>query len=129
VKLHALTAGPNALLAWRAIRSAARATRTLWQPHAADLAEAEAAIAHLEARDPEAGAGAGRSIEDREAWHHARLSEDVRADRGAAALAGLGIVILLIGAILLVRRSKPALVPGLAITLGAVCWLLGLYNA
>jgi hypothetical protein len=128
-KLRALTEGPNALLAWRAIRSAARATRSLWQPHAADLAEAEAAIAYLEARDPEAGAGAGSSIEDREAWHHARLSEDVRAGRGAAVLAGLGIVILLIGAILLVRRPKPVLVPGVAIALGTVCWLLGLYNA
>ena len=139
-KLRALTAGPNALLAWRAIRSAARATRSLWQPHAADLADAEAAIARLEARDPEAGAGAlpggalppnggAESIAEREAWHHARLSEDVRAGRGAAGLAGLGIVILLIGAILLVRRPKPVLVPGVAIALGAVCWLVGLYNA
>jgi hypothetical protein len=128
-KLHALTAGPNALLAWRAIRSAARATRSLWQPHAADLADADAAIARLEARDPEAGAGAGSVTANREAWHQARLSEDVRAGRGAAVLAGLGIVILLIGAILLVRRPKPVLVPGVAIALGAVCWLVGLYNA
>ena len=128
-KLRNLTDGPEALLAWRAIRSAARATRSLWQPHAGDLADAEVAIARLEARDPEAGAGAGRSIEDREAWHRARLSEDVRAGRGAATLAGLGIVILLIGAIVLVRRPKPMLVPGVAIALGTVCWLLGLYNA
>jgi hypothetical protein len=128
-KLRTLTAGPDALLAWRAIRSAARATRSLWQPHAADLADAETAIAGLEARDPEAGAGAGSSIEAREAWHRTRLSEDVRASRGAATLAGLGIVILLIGAILLVRRTKPVLVPGVAIALGAVCWLVGLYNA
>ena len=128
-KLRNLTDGPEALLAWRAIRSAARATRSPWQPHAGDLADAEVAIARLEARDVEAGAGAGSSIEDREAWHRARLSEDVRAGRGAATLAGLGIVILLIGAIVLVRRPEPRLVPKVAIALGTVCWLLGLYNA
>ena len=128
-KLSKLADGPNALLAWRAIRSAARATRSVWQPHAADLADAEAAIARLEARDTEAGAGAGASLEAREAWYDARLSEDVRASRGAAVLAGLGILILLAGAILLVRRAKSVLVPGVAIALGTVCWLLGLYNA
>jgi len=120
---------PTGLLAWRAIRSAARATRNLWQPHAADLADADAAIARLAARDPAAGEGAGTSIEAREAWHGARLSEDLRANRGAAALAGLGIAALLAGAFLLVRRSRPALVPGVAIALGTVCWLVGLYNA
>jgi hypothetical protein len=128
-KLRALTAGPDALLAWRAIRSAARATRSVWQPHASDLEDAEAAIARLEARDPEAGEGAGATIEDREAWHRTRLSEDVRARRGAAVLAGLGIVILLAGAVLLVRRTRPVVVPGVAIALGTVCWLVGLYNA
>ena len=35
----------QALAAWRAVRSAARATRSLWTPHAADLAAADAAIA------------------------------------------------------------------------------------
>ncbi len=133
-KLRTLTAGPDALLAWRAIRSAARATRSLWQPHAGDLAEADAAIARLAARDPEAGAGAGATIEDREAWHRARLSEDVRASRGPAVLAGLGIVMLLAGAILLVRPSKPTggksrLAPVMTVALGTVCWLVGLYNA
>ncbi|MEO8846083.1 MAG: hypothetical protein ABI591_12530 [Kofleriaceae bacterium] len=128
-KLRALTEGPTALLAWRAIRSAARATRSVWQPHAHDLADADAAIAHLEARDPEAGAGAGATIEDREAWQRARLSEDVRAGRGAIALAGVGIVMLLAGAVLLVHRPKPLLIPGVAVALGTVCWLVGLYNA
>src|SRR5690242_13451581 len=40
------------LAAWRAIRSASRATAGLWTPHAADLADANAAIAKLEARQP-----------------------------------------------------------------------------
>src|SRR5262249_28010126 len=40
-----------ALSAWRAVRSAALATRNLWTPHAADLAEANAAIAELSADD------------------------------------------------------------------------------
>lgn len=122
-KLRGLTGDtPTGLLAWRAIRTAARATRTLWQPHAADLADADAAIARLAAHDSEGSQAT-------EAWHEARLSEDLRANRGAAALAGAGISILLAGAFLLVRRPKPLLVPGVAIALGLVCWLVGLYNA
>ncbi|MDQ3368636.1 MAG: hypothetical protein M3680_24675, partial [Myxococcota bacterium] len=33
----------HALLAWRAVRRAALATRSLWTPHAGELAEADAA--------------------------------------------------------------------------------------
>ena len=123
-KLRGLTGDtPTGLLAWRAIRSAARATRTLWQPHAADLAAADAAIARLAAQDPEGGEG--RTI----AWHDARLSEDLRANRGAAVLAGLGIAIL-------TRRCRVARSPASpgARSRGGdrrrpVCWLVGLYNA
>jgi hypothetical protein len=88
-KLRALTGTPDALLAWRAIRSAARATRSLWQPHAADLADADAHI---------------------------------------AALAGLGIVLGLLGAAVVVFRrwSVPA---GVMIVVGVAVWLVGLYNA
>jgi len=115
-KLRALAAGPNALLAWRAIRSAARATRSLWQPHAADLADADAQIAKLEA-------GATP-----EAWFAGRLAEDPRPSIAMAVLAGLGIVLWLVGAGLVVFRrwSMPA---GGMIVLGVVVWLVGLYNA
>lgn len=115
-KLHALTGTADALLAWRAIRSAARATRSLWQPHAADLAEADAQIAKLEA-------GATP-----EAWFAGRLAEDPRPSIAMAALAGLGILLWLLGtAVVVFRRwSVPA---GATIIVGVAVWLVGLYNA
>jgi hypothetical protein len=116
-KLRALAGKPDqALLAWRAIRSAARATRSLWQPHAADLAEADAQIAKLEA-------GATPSP-----WFAGRLAEDPRPSIAMAALAGLGILLWLCGvAVVVFRRwSMPA---GGMIVLGVAVWLVGLYNA
>jgi hypothetical protein len=116
-KLRALAAKPDqALLAWRAIRSAARATRSLWQPHAADLADADAQIAKLEA-------GATP-----EAWFAGRLAEDPRPSIPMAALAGLGILLWLAGAAVVVFRrwSMPT---GAVIVLGVVLWFVGLYNA
>jgi len=115
-KLRGLATGPNALLAWRAIRSAARAPRSLWQPHAADLAEADAQIAKLEA---------GATPEP---WFAGRLAEDPRPSIAMAVLAGLGIILALAGAAVVVFRrwSMPA---GGAIVLGVALWLVGLYNA
>jgi hypothetical protein len=131
-----------ALAAWRGVRSAARATRTLWQPHGDHLAEADAAIARLSARTPGAapiGApGTPSSTAEREAWHQARLSRDGRAGLGGAVLAAFGIVLWLGGAGAMVSRGldgggklirKPALVAGAAIVVGLVCWFVGLYNA
>jgi len=115
-------------LAWRAIRSAARATRTLWQPHAADLADADAALARLGARDLEAGAGAGQTTAEREGWYRARYFEDPRPSIGAAALAALGIVLMLVGIGVVVRR-RPSWVAGAVAIVGVACWLVGLYNA
>jgi hypothetical protein len=127
----------TALLAWRAIRGAARATRTLWTPHAGDLADAEAAIAHASARTPGAG-DAGPTTRDREAWYLAHLATTGRPRIAAAALAALGIVAWVAGALGLARRGideaghlirRPALVSAAAIVLGLAGWLVGLYNA
>jgi hypothetical protein len=151
-----------ALAAWRGIRSAARATRSLWTPHAEDLAVADAAIARLSARDPsaenlgeKAGAGAGSATGSaaalpsttgatpddeagREAWHKARLATDVRPSIGAAALAGLGVLLWLVGMVVLVRRGvdragvwvrRQAIGAGGVIVLGLVLWFVGLANA
>jgi hypothetical protein len=137
-KLRALAASNDpatSLAAWRAIRSAARATRSLWTPHADDLAAADAAIARLAAHDlaagqlgdeagppPEhprgsgsdaitgSGAGAGSAATpvdaaDHEAWHRQRLAVDVRPSVGAGALAGFGILLWLGGVWALVRRG------------------------
>jgi hypothetical protein len=121
-KLRALADdSPTGLLAWRAIRTAARATRTLWQPHAADLAAADAHIAYLEARD-----GSTSAISQREAWQSAMLSEDVRANVFATILAGSGILVVVVGGVLLVRRNRFA---AAIVAAGTVCWLVGLYNA
>jgi hypothetical protein len=131
-----------AIAAWRSIRAAARATRTLWTPHREDLAAADAAIAKLAAEDPE-GAPIGETDDAtaREAWHRVRLARDSRPSPGAAALAALGIVLWVGGAVLLARRGvgisgslvrdagHPALVAGVAIVVGLVCWFAGLYNA
>jgi hypothetical protein len=131
-----------ALAAWRAIRSAARATRTLWTPHADDLAKADAAIAKLAAADPEGAPlgdpGVPEDLAAREAWQQARLSRDARPSVGAAALAGFGILLWVGGAVVLARRGvdtggslvrRPALGAGVAIVVGLVCWAAGLYNA
>jgi hypothetical protein len=136
-----------ALSAWRGIRSAARATRSLWTPHAADLALADAAIARLSARDPAAGkmgadpiSGSTTPVDDasREAWHEARLANDVRPSIGAAALAGLGVLLWLVGVVVLVWHGvdragvwvrRPAIGAGGVIVLGLVLWFVGLANA
>ncbi|CAN5348759.1 hypothetical protein BH11MYX1_BH11MYX1_56090 [soil metagenome] len=142
-KLHALTGSPDALAAWRAIRSAARATRSLWQPHVEELAEADVAIAKAEARDPEAGIGPvfgsqRPSVEAREPWLDSRLRADSRPELWAAILASFGILAGLGGVGWLVWRGldangrvirRPALAAGAVIAMGLACWLVGLYNA
>jgi hypothetical protein len=126
------------LRAWRAIRSAARATRALWTPHSEDLAAADAAIAKLAANDPQGAPVENDSPAAREAWHQARLSRDPRPSIGAALVAGLGIALWIGGAVVLARRGltaaggivrRPALIGGIMIVVGLVCWFGGLYNA
>ena len=144
-RLRALTKSEDpriAIAAWRSIRSAARASRTLWTPHADDLAAADAAIAKLATADPEgapiADPAAGVDAAGREAWHQARLSRDSRPSHGAAALAAFGVVLWIGGALLLTRRGvtekgalarRPTLIAVAAIVVGLVCWADGLYNA
>lgn len=133
-KLRTLAASPDPgvqLAAWRAIRGAARATRSLWTPHAGDLAAADQAIARLSAGVP----GAGSTDE---AWHRERLARQSRPSIAATVLAGLGILVWIGGALALARRGidgsgrwirRPALLAGAAIVVGVACWAAGLYNA
>ena len=128
----------HALAAWRAVRAAARATRSLWTPHEDDLAAADAAIARLSADDPEAALAGGPDHAARVAWHAAQLARDPRPRPAAAALAVLGIAAWLAGLGALVRRGldregrlvrRPALAAA-ALTLGGLAaWALGLYAA
>jgi hypothetical protein len=127
-----------AVTAWRAIRSAARATRWLVTPHAEDLEAADVELAKLAARDLLA-APSGPTADQREIWHRARLARDPRPRPGAAAAAAFGIVLWLTGFFVLVRRGvaaggggvvrRPALVAAAMIVVGLVCWAAGLYNA
>jgi hypothetical protein len=96
---------PYALPAWRAVRSAALATRTLWTPHADDLAAANAQIAELASRDPAGASAGGPDAATRKAFHVARLAADARPSRGAAALLLFGVAAALAGITWLVRRG------------------------
>jgi hypothetical protein len=116
------------LAAWRAIRSAARATAGLWTPHAADLADANTAIARLEARQPGA-ASPGNTTAAREAWYRDRLARDTGASHGAAIVAAIGVLIWLGGAFALVQASSGKLLRAGIMLAGLVCWAAGLYNA
>jgi len=139
-RLRALTTSEDpavAIAAWRGIRGAARATRTLWTPHADDLEAADRGIAELSARDPQA-AMTGDTTREREAWYQARLSRDPRPGTGAVVLACVGVLLWVGGAIALVRRGvdraggllrRPAIAAGVTILVGVVCWAVGLYNA
>lgn len=145
-KLRTLAASEDpavSLAAWRAIRSAARATRGLWTPHGADLAAADAAIAKLAAKDPAAGRVSEKTAapddeSTREAWQRARLARQGRPGLGTAIVGGLGIVLWLVGAFVLIRRGitragawirRPALASAAAIVVGLALWFVGLYNA
>ena len=123
------SSNPTSLAPWRAIRSAARATRSLWTPHADDLAAADAAIARLSVGDQAEPA--------RLAWHAARLAEDARPSIGASVLAVLRILAWLGGiAVVLVRGladdgrwlRRPALVGAGISVAGLVAWATGLYT-
>ena len=128
----------SALIAWRAVRRAATATRSLWTPHGDDLAAANAAIAQLSAEHPEGAPAAGATGPEKTAYFAARLAEDRRPSIAAAALAILGILSWLAGIGVVIRRGttaggglvkRPALV-GIALSLvGIVVWAVGLYNA
>jgi hypothetical protein len=114
----------HALAAWRAVRSAALATRTLWTPHADDLAAANAQIAELASRDPEGALAAGPDAAARKAWHAERLARDPGPSRGAVFLAAVGVALWLAGIAVLLRGRVRI---GAAIAaVGAVGWFIGL---
>jgi hypothetical protein len=119
-------ANQRSLAAWRSIRAAARATKTLWQPHADDLAAADAAIVVAAADDPER-APIGGSRDKVVAWQTLQLARDPRPGTGSAALAVVGLVAWLVGMALVIRRPKALYA---AISAGGLAvWALGLYTA
>lgn len=121
----------SSVAAWRAMRRAALATRTLWQPHAGDLADANAAIANATTVDPERAPGGIAEPEAYAAWQRTLLAHDGRPSTGATLLAILGIVAWLVGMGMLLNRAdrKRFRVPAAIAALGAVAWVVGLYTA
>ncbi len=121
----------RALLAARAERRAALATRHLTDPH--DPSAANAAIATLASADPEGALAAGTTREARAAWHAERLARDPRPAAGPSALAVLGIIAWLVGIGLVVQRGsfagRPGIVAGAIAVVGLAAWAAGLYNA
>jgi hypothetical protein len=150
-RLHELATTHKSLAAWRAIRSAARATRHLWQPHGDRLAAADTAITELAAADAERAPAGGPDPAKFSTWHATRLAGDPRPSAGSAALAIAGIVCWLAGMALLIRRQTrihgndrgdegsplpltTLLHPGPRLALviavaGVALWALGLYTA
>jgi len=125
-RLIALTGSDrrHALAAWRAVRSAALATRGLWTPHADDLATANAAIAEIASRDPEGAVAGGVDAAARKTFHTERLAP-TGAPRGAVALFAFGIIGFLVGVGLLLRKAGPDRVGAAITVLGVIGWLIG----
>ncbi len=119
----------HAVAAWRAVRSAALATRGLWTPHSDDLATANAAIAEIASRDPEGAFAGGADAAARKAFHIEQLARDPGPSRGAVTLFVLGIVCFLAGIGLLLRKAGPNLVGAGVTMLGVVGWMIGAFTA
>ena len=128
----------HALAAWRAVRRAALATRSLWTPHADDLDTANAEIVRLSAAHPDAAGAAGQNAAERTAFYAARYAADTRPATHAIALSIAGILSWLAGIAILVRRGftaagklarRPVAVGAALTVLGLAGWAVGLYNA
>jgi len=126
-RLRNLAEAHDSLAAWRAIRSAARATRHLWQPHGEELAAADDAIGKLTAVDPERAPAGDRDPTAFARLHAGVLASDPRPSSGSAAVAIGGIVCWLAGMALLIRRQTRR--NGLIAVVGLALWALGLYTA
>jgi hypothetical protein len=118
----------TALAAWRAIRSASRATDGLVTPAADLAAEADRRIAALMATDPEGSSAAGATPDDRTAWHAGKLAESPGPGLGLVLLAGLGVLAWIAGLVWFAREGRVLVSLGLAVG-GAAMWTIGLYAA
>lgn len=125
-RLRDLAKSKKSIIAWRAIRTAALATRGPWQPHERDLAEANAAIAELAAADPERAPIGGTDPVAHAAYQTAGLAASTRPSLGSSFLAIAGIACWLAGMAALIRR--PTWVRGAVAAGGVLAWAVGLYT-
>jgi hypothetical protein len=130
--------GPNssdALDAWRKLRGAVLATRSIYTPHPDLLDEANQHIAVLMAGAEPATRG---TLEERRAWHAARLTQDdapsvgwtLIALAGLAAWIGCALGFALRGLDEEDRlRKRPALLWAAGVALGLTLFFVGLAHA
>jgi hypothetical protein len=136
----------RALAAWRAVRSAILATRSLYVPHPQELAEANEHIARLMAQEQQkepladggakaAGAGGPRPFEELRAWHLALLQRSDAPEALCAVFALLGCATWVGGALLFIFRGvgpddalqrRPAVMSLVLVVLGFTAFLVGL---
>lgn len=127
--------GPEALAAWRALRTAILGSRSFVTPERALLAEANREIAaEMAAAEPDSLG----SPSVRLAWHEERLAEDEAPSVAYSLLALFGLALFLASAFAFFARAiddddrlrrRPALLFGLGVLLGLVTLFLGLYSA
>lgn len=127
--------GADALAAWREARSAILATRSSYTPHRALLDEANAQIAALSAAAEPASRG---TVEERRAWHAARLAQDDSPSVAWTLVALSGLALWIGGAVLFILRAvderdrlrpRPATIWALAVLGGLMLFFLGLSRA
>ena len=127
--------GAEELAAWREARSAILATRSFYTPRRELLDEANARIAILmaQADDPKRG-----SVEDRRAWHAARLAQDDAPSVAWSIVALLGLAAWIGSAVGFFLRAvderdklrpRAAVSWALGVGLGLVLFFLGLSRA
>lgn len=123
----------TALAAWQAIRTSIRSIQGLTAPFGARLARADARIAALLAAQPGPSA-AGKTVEERAAWHARVLAGAPRTSRPMLILAALGLATWLAGGVDLVRRGltpdgalrrAAATRAAVTIVVGVALWLVG----
>jgi len=127
----------GALVAWRAIRSSVMATRSLYTPFPARLAAADERIAALMAAE-EVAADPKKDEAAARAFHAALLARDDSPRLPWTLLALAGFAGWVGGGFWFARRAvtaddqlvrREAIRAGIAILVGLVAWMLGLYNA
>lgn len=124
----------TALVAWQALRTSIRSIEGLTSPFAGRLARADQRIAAILAAQPGPTA-AGKTAEERAAWHRAVLAGAPRTSRAMLVLAALGLATWLVGGAVLVRRGLRAdnsfarghaLRAAVLIAAGVALWLTGI---
>jgi hypothetical protein len=127
--------GADALAAWRELRSAILATRSIYTPERALLDEANQQIAALSAAAEPDTRG---PLAERQAWHAARLAQDDAPAIGWTLVALAGLALWIGAAVGFFMRAvdehdrlrrKPALAWAVGVAAGLAFFFLGLARA